>query len=268
MPIDYGSNNVTTSGNISVSGAVTATSGNFTNLLINGSSFASSVSGLLPTIANSGDNRILTSTGTSVGINAESNLTFNGTSLVVAAGGGLTSPTGNFTTSISGALLNVDNLRLDGNTISSTNNNGNILISPDGTGRVGIRTTTPSGSLHVVGSGLIASVTGTVPNALLHAYSATSGATIFNVEGTNGSLFSVVDNLSGTLMSVNNNAGLPVFEVFSDDKVVAGRFGQNDFVVSSSGRIGIGTSNPSEKLEVAGNVKADNIIHPFLLGGM
>ena len=42
-------------------------------------------------------------------------------------------------------------------------------------------------------------------------------------------------------MSVNNNAGLPVLEVFSDDKIVGGRFGQNDFVVSSSGNVGIGT---------------------------
>lgn len=35
-------------------------------------------------VANSGDNRILTSTGTSTGINAESNMTFNGSGLNVA----------------------------------------------------------------------------------------------------------------------------------------------------------------------------------------
>jgi hypothetical protein len=35
-------------------------------------------------VANSGDNRILTSTGTSTGINAEANMTFNGTSLIVS----------------------------------------------------------------------------------------------------------------------------------------------------------------------------------------
>ena len=76
--------------------------------------FNSSVSGLLPTIANSGDNRILTSTGSSVGINAESNLTFNGSSLVVAGD------------------ATVDNLKLDGNILSSTS--GNIIISPSGNG--------------------------------------------------------------------------------------------------------------------------------------
>ena len=73
----------------------------------------------------------------------------------------------------------------------------------------------------------------------LDVYSSTSGATILNVAGTKGALFSVTDNLSGSLMSVNNDAGLPVFEVFSDDRVVAGRFNQNDFVMTSCGNVGI-----------------------------
>jgi len=108
----------------------------------------------------------------------------------------------------------------------------------------------PSGFVAVSGSGL--SINSSSPNATFHAYSATSGATLLNIEGTNGSLFSVIDNLSGTLMSVNNNAGLPVFEVFSDDRVVAGRFGQNDFAMTSGGNIGIGTGVPSSKFHVLG----------------
>jgi hypothetical protein len=47
----------------------------------------SSVSGLLPTISNSGDNRVLTSTGSSLGITAENNLTFNGSLLNVTGSG-------------------------------------------------------------------------------------------------------------------------------------------------------------------------------------
>jgi hypothetical protein len=108
----------------------------------------------------------------------------------------------------------------------------------------------PSGFVAVSGSGL--SINASSPNATFHAYSAVSGATLLNLEGTNGSLFSVVDNLSGTLMSVNNNAGLPVFEVFSDDRVVAGRFGQNDFIMTSGGNVGIGTGVPSSKFHVVG----------------
>lgn len=88
----------------------------------------------------------------------------------------------------------------------------------------------------------------------LDVVSSVSGATLFNVEGTNGSLFSVVDNLSGTLMSVNNNAGLPVFEVFSDDRIIGGRFGLNDFVLTSGGSLGIGTSSPSGKMDIAGDL--------------
>lgn len=54
-----------------------------TNLINN---FNSSVSGLLPNIANSGDNRILTSTGSTLGINAEADLGFDGTAFYQSAG--------------------------------------------------------------------------------------------------------------------------------------------------------------------------------------
>jgi hypothetical protein len=53
--------------------------------------FNSSVSGLLPTISNSGDNRIITSDGTTTGLNAESNLTFNGNLLSMTGSGTFTS---------------------------------------------------------------------------------------------------------------------------------------------------------------------------------
>lgn len=99
--------------NLMVNGTGVSLSGH-NHLSSNITDFNSSVSGLLPTISNSGDNRLLTSTGSSVGVNAESNATFDGTSLV-----------------ISGDVA-VDNLKLDGNTLSSTS--GNIIVSPSGTG--------------------------------------------------------------------------------------------------------------------------------------
>jgi hypothetical protein len=69
---------INTSG-LQPSGSYALSSHNHTSSQI--TNFNSSVSGLLPTISNSGDNRVLTSTGSSVGINAESNLTFDGTNL-------------------------------------------------------------------------------------------------------------------------------------------------------------------------------------------
>jgi hypothetical protein len=67
---------------VSVNGTSVSVIGH-THTSSNITDFNSSVSGLFPTIANSGDNRILTSTGSTVGINAESNLTFDSSALVL-----------------------------------------------------------------------------------------------------------------------------------------------------------------------------------------
>ena len=93
----------------------------------------------------------------------------------------------------------------------------------------------------------------TSPLAQLHAVSTTAGATLLRADGTNGTLFSVIDDLSDSLMSVNNSAGLPVFEVFADDRIVGGQYGQNDFVVKNN-KVGIGTNNPATKLDVYGSI--------------
>ncbi len=75
--------------------------------------------------------------------------------------------------------------------------------------------------------------------------------------GTSGSLFSIADSLSGSLMSVNDVSGIPILEVFSDDRVVMGTFNSNALVVTGS-KVGIGTAVPSNQLQVAGNVSASS----------
>ena len=97
---------------------------------------------------------------------------------------------------------------------------------------VGIGTTQPSGKLHVVSS--------------------VANETVLRVDGTNGTLLSVVDDLSDSLFSVNNGAGLPVLEVFADDRIVAGQYNSGDFVLVNN-KIGIGTTNPVNKLSVVGS---------------
>lgn len=86
-----------------------------------------------------------------------------------------------------------------------------------------------SGSAVITGSLLIS---GSSTSSILDVYK--SGSRVFNVEGSQGQLFSVTDQLSGSLMSVNDITGLPILEVFSDDRVVMGTFGKNTLVVTGS----------------------------------
>lgn len=104
-----------------------------------------------------------------------------------------------------------------------------------------------------------------------------------NFSGNSGSLFGITDNLSGSLMSVNTIAGLPILEVFSDNSVNIGKYnneaikiptGGSDVYlgsgsvafVTSSGRVGIGTTNPVNKLDVAGNISASTITASLFSG--
>lgn len=82
---------------------------------------------------------------------------------------------------------------------------------------------------------------------------ASSGSSLFTVDGAAGRLFSVDDSLSGSLFSVNTIAGLPVMEAFSDNTVRIGQYGRRGLYVSQSS-IGIGIENSlSASLHVVGS---------------
>jgi len=76
--------------------------------------------------------------------------------------------------------------------------------------------------------------------------------------GPSGSIFQLDEELTGSLMSVNDISGLPILEVFSDNKVVMGAYNQNGLVVSGSS-VGIGTSNIQTKLHVWGTISASAV---------
>ena len=71
--------------------------------------------------------------------------------------------------------------------------------------------------------------------------------------GNSGSLFSVVDSLSGSLMAVSDVSGLPVLEVFSDDRVVMGKYASNALIVTGS-LVAVGKATPLANLDVNGTV--------------
>jgi hypothetical protein len=82
-----------------------------------------------------------------------------------------------------------------------------------------------------------------------------SGSVTFNSIGS-GSLFSISDTFSGSLMSVNDVSGLPIFEVFSDDRVIAGSFNKNTLNVSGSD-IGLGADDNSGTVKMYGVTEGD-----------
>ena len=77
-----------------------------------------------------------------------------------------------------------------------------------------------SGSAIITGSLLISSST----NQQLTLIGSGSDQPIFRVQGSAGELFSISDSLSGSLFAVNNISGLPILEVFSDDRIIQGDY--------------------------------------------
>jgi hypothetical protein len=80
------------------------------------------------------------------------------------------------------------------------------------------------------------------------------GSIVF--EGNNGGLFNITDSKDGLLSSVNDVSGLPIFSVYSSDKIIAGGYNQNALVVDND-KVFIGTNTvpvpAGTELTVSGN---------------
>lgn len=111
-------------------------------------------------------------------------------------------------------------------------------------GLVGLGTTNPQSTLHVLGNVLVAAGASTDQYITLKPYELNSGT--LSWEGSAGQLFSITNNLtSGSIFSVNDISGIPSIDVDAGGAVTLGAY---------SGNIGIGTTNPTSKLHVVGNV--------------
>jgi hypothetical protein len=71
-----------------------------------------------------------------------------------------------------------------------------------------------------------------------------------SIEGSAGQLFSITNNLtSGSIFSVNDVSGIPSLDINADGTVSIASFG---------GNVGVGLTNPSQKLDVSGSIRASS----------
>jgi hypothetical protein len=170
----------------------------------------------------------LTSLGTANTANAEANLTFDGSSLLITGSLTVAPTAGNIEFQVTSTGTKLGNDATDIHQITGS------LVSP---------------LLRITGSVLISGSLNTSSLALIG-----SGSNIFSVDGVSGRLFSVTDSFSGSLFSVNTVAGLPIIEAFSDNTVRMGQYGVNAFYISQS-RVGIGKESAlNSNLDVSGSV--------------
>ena len=120
------------------------------------------------------------------------------------------------------------------------------LVFNPSTNSLGIGTATPLAKLDVRGDVSIASTLGIGTVIDIVPYDTLNSGTL-SWEGSAGQLFSITNNLTtGSIYSVNDVSGIPSIDVDANGTIQLGPYG---------GNIGLGTTNPTSKLHVVGDVR-------------
>ena len=161
-------------------------------------------------------------------------------------------------------VLNVDNITLNGNTISTTNSNGGLILAPNGTGTTTVNSVVFGTTVDVVGKRIVQVGTPTADSdAATKAYvdAVTAGQTFTIGDGSATDTFNAASGtlqftgLTGITTAVTNDA---VSFDLDDTSVTAGDYGSATaiptFTVDGQGRLtAAGTASISTSLNVQGD---------------
>ena len=155
--------------------------------------------------------------------------------------------------SIAPGQVDVDNIRLDVNTISSTDTNGNLIVSPNGTGKVLLGRTTADGTTNVVQvNSLTINGSDTIGNGVTPSFAA-KGSTFFS--SADGSVgiggWIIPEDTFDTHPNAFGYTGLNEAVTQYTPLCFTAQYGAQLWL-STNGNVGIGTAAPSAKLHVAG----------------
>jgi hypothetical protein len=141
------------------------------------------------------------------------------------------------------------------------------IIGDGSVGNVGIGSTDPQAKLDVNGNVIVKSnITYTSPDGTNQIVTRMLDTDTLSFSGDSGQLFSITDSVTGSIFSVNDVSGIPSIEVIDDGTVI---------LAETFGNVGIGTANPSQKLDVeiqttdtvTGPVANSYPVADFIVGG-